>query len=290
MRMVTPGSAPMTYPYKTVHGEEILADVYCPLSGSAPRATLVYIHGGCLMYGSRQQIHPEQLETYRRAGYTVVSLDYRLAPETKLPEIIADLRDAFRWVAEAGPQHFDVDPERIAVVGHSAGAYLTLMAGTCAIPRPCALISFYGYGDIVSDWYGKPDPFYCQQPHVSAEEAMRNRGQLYLYCRQNGLWPQEVGGRDPAIEPEFFLPYCPSHNVAADYPPTLLLHGDLDTDVPYAQSVQMAEALAQQRVPHELMTLAGYGHGFDAKMDDPVVQKAIQQVLAFLNSHTPSGR
>jgi acetyl esterase/lipase len=280
---------PETCPYKTVGGEEILADVYPPLEGE-PGAVIVFIHGGCLMYGDRHGFHSAHLEAYRRAGYTVISLDYRLAPETKLPEIIADLRDAIHWVAEAGPQRFDVDPERIAVVGHSAGGYLTLMAGVCATPRPRALVSFYGYGDIVADWYGKPDPFYCQQPRVSAEEAEHNRGRLYLYYRQNGLWPREVGGRDPATEPEFFVPYCPAHNVGTDYPPTLLLHGDQDTDVPYAQSVQMAEVLTRHGVPHELVTMAGYGHGFDGKMDDPMVQAAFQRVLAFLDSHTQTGR
>ncbi len=278
-------SNPVTYSYKTVHGEDILADVYFPIGDSNSMPALVYIHGGCLMYGSRKGIHPEQLEIYRRAGYTVISIDYRLAPETKLAEIIADIREGFRWVAEVGPQRFGIDPEHIAVVGHSAGGYLALMAGVCATPRPRAIISFYGYGDIVGDWYGKPDSFYCQQPRVSAEDAERNRGQLYLYYRQNGLWPREVGGHDPVKEPGFFASYCPVQNVGTDYPPTLLLHGDQDTDVPYAQSVQMAEALARHGVPHELVTMAGYGHGFDGKMDDPTVQKAFLRVLDFLHSH-----
>ena len=110
-------------------------------------------------------------------------------------------------------------------------------------------------------------------------------GQLYLYYRQNGLWPREVGGHDPVKEPGFFASYCPVQNVGTDYPPTLLLHGDQDTDVPYAQSVQMAEALARHGVPHELVTMAGYGHGFDGKMDDPTVQKAFLRVLDFLHSH-----
>jgi acetyl esterase/lipase len=277
---------PVTCAYKTVGGDAIQADVYRPESAAAPTPALVFIHGGCLMYGSREGIHPKQLEMYRRAGYAVVSIDYRLAPETKLPQIIDDLRDAFAWVAEAGPERFDIDPERIAVVGHSAGGYLALMAGVCAAPRPRAVVSFYGYGDIVGDWYAKPDPFYCQEPRVSAEEAARNRGRLYLYYRQNGLWPREVGGRDPATEPDFFVPYCPAHNVTVDYPPTILLHGDQDTDVPYEQSVQMAAALAVRGVEHELVTMAGYGHGFDGQSDDPAVQAAFQRVLTFLDRHT----
>jgi len=55
--------------------------------------------------------------------------------------------------------------------------------------------------------------------------------------RQNGLWPKEVAGFDPDKEPRAFDRFCPIRNVTKDYPPTLLLHGDNDTDVPHQQSV-----------------------------------------------------
>lgn len=292
-------STPMTHTYKTVGDCQIKADVYRPPAASAPTPAIIYIHGGCLIYGSRKGINPRQLAEYLHAGYAVVSIDYRLAPETKLPEIIADLQDAFRWIGESGPRLFDVDLQRLAVVGHSAGGYLALMSGCCARPRPRAMVSFYGYGDLIGDWYSKPDPFYCQKPRVSEAESGRHvKGQVisepyegrgkdrfYLYCRQNGLWPLEVGGRDPAKEPSFFTPYCPVQNITPDYPPTLLLHGDGDTDVPYQQSLLMAAALSQHRVRHELIAMSGRGHGFDAQMDDPLVKSAFEKVLAFLAGH-----
>jgi len=293
---------PATYVYKTVGECEIRADVYTSPDLSGPAAAIVHIHGGCLIYGSRKGINPGHLERYLQAGYAVVCIDYRLAPETRLPGIIADLRDAFRWVAggaEDGPGLFSIDPERIAAVGHSAGGYLALMSGFCVTPRPKAIVSFYGYGDVAAKWYAKPDPFYCEQPAVSEAESGRNvrgpvisepyegRGKekFYLYCRQNGLWPAEVGGRDPAAEPEFFTPYCPQRNVDADYPPTMLLHGDQDTDVPYEQSVLMAEELSRQGVRNELVTMSGRGHGFDHAMDDPEVRESFERALAFLAEH-----
>jgi acetyl esterase/lipase len=285
---------PVTSAYKTVGDCQIKADIYRPTTAHPSGAALVYIHGGCLMYGSRQNINPRQLGLYLQAGYTVVSIDYRLAPETKLPGIISDLQDAFRWVGELAP--------RVAVVGHSAGGYLALMAGVCAQPRPRAIVSFYGYGDIVGDWYSKPDAFYCREPRVSEEESERHvpgpetselyegrgKGKLYLYCRQNGLWPQEVGGHDPVAEPAFFVPYCPVHNVTGTYPPTLLLHGDCDTDVPYEQSVLMARELERQGVEHEFISMPGRGHGFDGALDDGPVKEAFNKVLAFLEEHLGS--
>ena len=228
--------------------------------------------------------------------HQVTSCRRTLASRVRL---IDDLQDAVRWVREEGPRLYDIDAQRIAVVGHSAGGYLSLMAGCCIDPRPQAIVSFYGYGDIVGDWYSKPDPFYCQQPTVTREQAYAAIGQtpisvlrgpraespIYLYCRQNGLWPNVVGGRDPALEPAFFAPYCPIRNINPDYPPTLLLHGDADTDVPYQQSVIMAEELSQQGIENELITIRDGPHGFDADLSQPQVRAAFDAVLAFLAKH-----
>ena len=291
---------PFTYVYKSIGHCDIKADVYRPSSASSPAPVIVFIHGGCLIYGSRQGIIPWHQERYLDAGYTVVSIDYRLAPETRLPLIIEDLQDAFRWVRDQGPKRFGIDPDRLAVVGHSAGGYLTLMAGFCVEPRPRALVSFYGYGDIVADWYSKPDPFYCRQPAVSEEESGRRvqgpvisepyegrgKDRFYLYCRQHGTWPREVSGHDPETEPEFFVPYSPERNVTPGYPPTLLLHGDQDTDVPYQQSATMAAELARHQVEHRLITGAGGGHGFGCDADDPQAVEAFAVVMDFLEKHT----
>ena len=245
-----------------------------------------------------------QVALYVDAGYTVIAADYRLAPETKLPAILSDLQDAVRWVREEGPRLFGIDGARLGVIGHSAGGYLTLLAGCHVQPRPQALVAFYGYGDIAGPWYSTPSPFYCQQPLVSEDEARsvvctreisasprrdspeydpaRDRGRFYLYCRQQGIWPQEVAGFDPQKDSAALSPFCPVQHVGTDYPPTLLLHGDEDTDVPYEQSVMMARALTDAGVPHELVTIPDGEHGFDGRMHDPVVAAAFQQVLAFL--------
>lgn len=289
-----------TFCYKQVEDLAILADVY-RLPGRKRQPVIVWIHGGALIFGNREAIPPYQLELYLRAGFCLVSIDYRLAPETRLPGIIADLRDAIGWVRTSGPELFDIDPQRLAVIGHSAGGYLTLMSGFCVQPAPRAIVPFYGYGDLIGPWYSQPDPFYCRLDPVAQETALASVGQkpvsspagwerfaYYLYCRQQGLWPREVGGVDPHGDPGWFTPYCPLQNVTGSFAPTLLLHGNEDTDVPYEQSQLMESALRKAGVACGLITLQGRGHGFDGDPDaaqDAQVQGAFQRVLAFLSEY-----
>ncbi len=217
---------PQTHVYKETPGCPIHLDIYTP-SGTGPFPAVIWVPGGVLMGGSRE-FNVVRMGEYAASGYALIPIDYRLAPETKLPEIVSDVQDALAWVRERGPVVADIDPTRVGMVGHSAGGYLTLMAGTFANP-PKALVSFYGYGDIVGAWYTEPDAEACEEPTVSEEEARRNHsgppisqeadrpnhgdGDFYLYCRQQGVWPNEVGGRDPKHDADFFVPYCPERNV-----------------------------------------------------------------------------
>ena len=75
-------------------------------------------------------------------------------------------------------------------------------------------------------------------------------------------------------------------NVPPGYPPTILLHGRADTDVPFSAAEHMAAALAEQGVAHELVSQPGWNHVFDQmEADSPEVQAALQRVLAFLDAH-----
>jgi acetyl esterase/lipase len=159
-----------TYDYKVVGDCRIKADVY-GATRDVVRPGVIWIHGGALIMGDRGRLDRALLDALIAAGYVVVSIDYRLAPETKLPAIIEDVRDACRWARERGPELFRVAPDRIAVMGASAGGYLTLVSGYSVEPRPKALVSYYGYGDVAGVWYSRPDPFYRRQPLVPEDEA-----------------------------------------------------------------------------------------------------------------------
>jgi acetyl esterase/lipase len=276
-------SEPTTFTFKTVGPCEIKADVYGASSARA-RPVVVWIHGGALIMGDRHGMDARLRDLLLRSGYLFVSIDYRLGPETKLPAILDDVVDACRWVRERGPELFHADAMKLGVMGGSAGGYLTLVTGYKVEPRPKALVSFWGYGDVAAPWYSRPDEFYRRQPLVSEDEARKavgtelitssagrsERGRFYLYCRQQGLWPREVAGLDPDKEPRAFDRFCPQRNVSAQYPPTLLVHGTKDTDVPYEQSVAMAKELKRNNVEHELITVEGAGHGLGGEKPETV--------------------
>lgn len=287
-----PGYIKSTVAYREVGGHKILADIYRP-DDTKTRPVLVYIHGGALIVGSREiggqetREHPEAsfdlLGFAEREGYAVASIDYRLAPETKLPEIINDIEEAFRWLSGEGARQFYLDPTRVVVMGSSAGGYLTLVTGYRVHPKPRALISLYGYGELLSDWYTKPSPNHWHYPKegegvvvisreraesqtdgtiISNAQARKGDGVLiYLYYRQNGIWPQEVSGFPPAILAREMAPFEPVRNVSAGYPPTLLIHGINDKDVPYEQSKLMAKQFERYGVPFSLVSIENGDHG-----------------------------
>jgi acetyl esterase/lipase len=286
-----------TFTYKTVGELSIKADV-SRSSSEKRRPVAVWIHGGALIMGDRRGIDRALAGDLINAGYVVVSIDYRLAPETKLPAILEDVRDAIAWVRKDGPRLFGAEPDRIVVLGGSAGGYLTLMSGFEIEPRPMALVSYWGYGDIAGEWYSRPDEFYRRQPLVSEDEARaavgtkalaepppsNKRGRFYLYCRQNGLWTKEVAGLDALKKPKALDPFCPIRNVTKEYPPTMLIHGTIDTDVPHEQSVQMDRELARHQVLHEFISVPGGGHGLGG-MDRARLAEIRERVIAFLSRH-----
>ena len=76
-------------------------------------------------------------------------------------------------------------------------------------------------------------------------------------------------------------------NLDPDYPPTLLIHGTEDTDVPFAQSAMMAEALGEASVEHELVPIEGGEHGLEGGRPDQVAN-AYERAVGFIQSHLPT--
>ena len=286
-----------TFVYKSVNGHSIHADVYRPADETV-RPVVVWIHGGALINGHREGISGRVRQWAADAGYALVSIDYRLAPETKLPGIISDVEDAFAWIRERGPDLFHADPNRLVVVGGSAGGCLTLTSGFRVDPPPRALLSLWGYGDLIGPWYSQPSPHprhhrsklsraeaweQVSGPVVSDSRARNgDGGAFYQFCRQTGSWPEAVTGWNPHTDAEKFIPYMAVKNVSPQYPPTVMIHGTADTDVPYEQSVMMAQEFQKHGVEHQLISIKQAEHGL-AGGDPQAIDEAYQRAFRFLD-------
>ncbi|REB05283.1 alpha/beta hydrolase [Sporosarcina sp. BI001-red] len=284
-----------TVSYKKTSAFEIQADFYPTNRPHAP--VILYIHGGGFIWGSKADLSEELRNLYTDAGFAIFSIDYRLAPESHLTDILDDVRDALQWLVQEGREQFSVNPEQVAVVGSSAGGFLALSTGTFPI-KPKAIVSFYGYGDLFSEWAKTPSVHYLQKDLVPEAIArtqvtstiptlgtVQERFLLYLYCRQTGNWIEEVTDRQTATNRSALQLLSPITQIDDTYPPTLFLHGTKDTDVPYEQSVFMRAALLQKSIPAKLITIPNGEHVFEKDFHAPIVQNALKQVIEFLREY-----
>ena len=121
-------------------------------------------------------------------------------------------------------------------------------------------------------------------PIANVRDRDGNGWAFYQYCRQRGLWPNLVGGYDLNTQPEKFFPFMPVKNVTRDYPPTLLVHGERDTDVPHEQSELMVEEFIKHNVPHVLFSVRNGEHGlWQGNPDD--IQRSRELVLEFVDKY-----
>ena len=277
--------------YKTVDGVDLQVEVHDDPNRDV-QATLLWLHGGALMHGDRSSVPEDEIGWWVGRGYRVAVMDYRLAPETELPGILEDLRDAWTWLHERGPS-LGVDPARLVLVGQSAGGFLALSGGQRLRPAPAAVVTLYGFGRASGDWLSRKAPDCADAPGTGAVRsglgapgvgARTRRSALSVDSRQRGQWTADIlGDTCPDLEDACVRSFNPLDHVTPDFPPTMLIHGEQDQDVPVDESRRMADALKGQGVEHEFLTLARRAHGFDTHgVDDPVVQHALSRAERFV--------
>jgi acetyl esterase/lipase len=285
-----------TFTYKKVGNLEIKLDVH-RAADKKIRPLAVWIHGGALINGGRQGIGPGR--TLLAEGFVVVSIDYRLAPETKLPEIIADVEDAFKWIRKHGREKFQADTSKIAVLGGSAGGHLTFSTGFRVQPPPTVLVAYWGYGDLIGPWLSQPSPHARHQSQTLAPAEMKaveagppvansrdrkgNGGAYYQTCRKLGIWPEKVSGFSEK-DAKRFAPFMAAKNVSPKYPPTLMIHGTEDTDVPHEQSLIMTRQFKKHGVLHRLISIKGGEHGLRGGQPE-AIRAAHAAMLPFVLKH-----
>jgi acetyl esterase/lipase len=247
-------SSPETVPYARSGGEALKADVWEPPSdGRGPdvaarrRAAVIVVHGGGWRSGERSDF-PSWDAWLADEGYVVFDIDYRLAPPPTWREAPADVACAVGWVKENAAR-YGVDPERVALMGRSAGAQLALLTayeGKRATPVPgCAARDARDTGvATVAAFYPPTD-------------LSRLSSSGYLA----GL-DRFLGGPKRAV-PDRYRLLSPVARVGPGDPPTFLVHGGNDEVVPPGESELLAGRLREAGVPYRFVALPWANHTFD---------------------------
>lgn len=272
--------------FATPNGHPLRLDVYQPPyptpreprtdGASRPLSpAVIVIHGGSWSGGDKSDF-----ATYDRwlaaGGRVVFDVEYRLANSAqRFPAQLTDVKCAISWVKNHAAQ-YHVDPERLALMGRSAGGQLALLAAyTANVPTPqpdsCdaqetrvrAVISFYGPTDLAWDYThpGRPDV-------IDTRHVLEN----YL-------------GGSPASAPQAYASASPIEHVSAQSPPTLFLHGGHDQLVRAENVERIMPKLTAAGVEVTYVYLPWANHGFDYNFNGWSSQIAQAEISKFLDGH-----
>jgi acetyl esterase/lipase len=177
------------------------------------------------------------------AGYTVFSISHRAAPRFRYPAAVEDVQRAVRFVRHNARQ-YGVDPARLGGIGGSSGAHLVGLVAMLRAPG------------ITDD----PDP--VNREAATLETVVLRAGPFSMGLDPVGNAQVSFMGVLPqGPEARVYAAASPITHVSPGAPPTLLLHGDADETVPYAQAEAMEKALRAANVPVQLLRIPGGKHG-----------------------------
>ena len=238
---------------------DLHADIAWPKDATGPLPAIIHIHGGGWIGGT---YHGGGIERLAQEGYFAATIEYRLDNVAKWPAQIQDCKCAVRWL-RANAAKYNVDPNRIGVIGESAGGHLVACLGTMAgVKEDEGDGGWPGVSSAVQavvDFYGPVD--------FMQKASFANYGPALF-------------GTTYAANPDLWKSGCPLFSVAAGDPPMLLVHGDADPIVPIAQSRSFDAALTKAGVPHQLLVVKGAKHGFMPFLaKEPDSAKSIDQTV-----------
>jgi acetyl esterase/lipase len=228
--------------YKNVNGKSLQLDIYIPENIKKPAPLLVFIHGGGWRSGKRSD-YLVYLIDFAKRGYITATVSYRFLSDSCYPACVEDISDAVKWFFKNGDT-YGYDPDRIALIGGSAGAHLALLAAygwkkpgseadSLGSKRIKAVVDIYGPYDLTTE--------YARTHHLVTTFIDHSYDDSPVLYRE--------------ASPEQYL--------NKGDPPTLILHGTSDELVPISQSDSLAAKLSSLGIPYVYYRLPGWPHVMD---------------------------
>lgn len=245
-----------------------------PDEEAALRPTVLLVHGGAWIAGRRHQLFWLGRKLAEN-GIVAASMDYRKLPRYGFPECVLDAKAALRWL-RMNADTYGIDPDRIAVSGHSAGGYIAVMLGATQDEEKFRGTENLGYSDEVQaviSVYGAVDWRVYQGNDVGPIRrtvAQRLFRWFLSGVAEDGMDPFEVASPDTYLR-----------DVAS---PTLFIHGDRDRLVPIAAAWALHEVLTELGIPSNVVTMNGHGHSFE-RFRARLRRAIFEEIYQFLDEH-----
>jgi len=306
-----PGRASMerdlVYGQNVETGGLLLADVWQPLNG-VPRTGLavIFVHGGGWRIGDKDMGTRPLFQRLAGQGHLVMDIAYTLWPQADIPTMITEVKQAILWLKE-NASTYGVDPDRLVLMGGSAGGHLALMGAYTAGHPAFSLASDAGDTTVrgVVAFYPPTDFLQLQKQFIpdrgpdaergllssveKAGESLLSRlfklshGDLESKIEFREMMAVMLGGDADQI-PEAFRLLSPSSHVGPHCPPTLLLQGSDDVFQLAPAVRRFHQDLRQAGVPTVLVDFPHTDHAFDLLFPriSPVAQASTYDVERFL--------
>ena len=235
-------------------------DLYLPNEGDGPFPLIIEIHGGGFFIGSKSESQLKPMLEGLNRGYAVASINYRLSKEATYPAAINDVKAAIRFL-RSHAQEYSLNPDAFAVWGGSAGGHLAALAAVSADePVFQADPEISDRVQAAVDWFG---PIYFSTMDAQFEE-LGTSGIMGLTNAPTSAESQYLGYTIGTPEAQKLVEETsPLNYISSDDPPMLIQHGSADRNIPYLQSIELSEALAQaignDKVEFELIENASHG-------------------------------
>ena len=266
--------------YARVSGINLKLDVYRHRTRPTNCPTLLQIHGGGWVIGTKNEQGLPLMQHLAARGWVCVTADYRLSPHATFPDHLIDLKRAIQWIREHGAE-YGANPDFLVVTGGSAGGHLAALVALTA-----------------------NDPEY--QPGFEAVDTSV-RGcvpfyGVYDFTNRHGLWQHEA--LTELLEkrimkaayheaPEHYEKASPMSRVHADAPPFLVIHGDLDTLASVEEARRFVTALrGVSRNPVAYAEIPGAQHAFELfpSLRSMLVVHGVERFVAYLYSQHAGAR
>ncbi len=229
--------------YKQIDSIDLKLDIYKQKNLTKATPVLIFIHGGGWSKGKRSDYLPYLID-FAEKGYVTATISYRLSKVAHFPAALEDVKCAVRWIRKNASE-YGIDPDKIAVIGGSAGGHLALML---------AYTSDNEFSDECPD---------SVSSRVNAVVDIYGPVDLTTPYAQNRPESTSFLGKSYDEDPVLFKEASPRFHISRDDPPTLIFHGTIDSLVPVSQSDSLHKWLNKAGIPNEYHRLKGWPHTMD---------------------------